>query len=86
MTVIEQCIVASIECADRFRLGRSVEAGLDMLEVFAAADSVFELGPSAVQQQWAQLLMSMLACQQSQDWLGLADFMQYELVELLHTY
>ncbi|HEX8593325.1 MAG TPA: hypothetical protein VF682_08615 [Pseudomonas sp.] len=85
MTRIEQCVLASIECAGLFRLGRSVEGALDMLQVFEAAAGVFEQRPSSVQQQWAQLLVSMLACQQTQDWLGLADFMQYELTELLHS-
>jgi hypothetical protein len=85
MSVIESCVLASTECAGLFRLGRSVEAALDMLDVFEVAASLFEQRPSSIKHQWTQLLMAMLACQQSQDWLGLADSMQYELVELLNT-
>ena len=85
MNGIESCVLASIECAGQFRLGRSVEAALDMLEVFETAAGLFERSSAAVQQQWSQLLVAMLACQQSQDWLGLADYMQYELTELVHS-
>ena len=85
MNSIESCVLASIECAGRFRLGRSVESALDMLEVFETAAGLFEHSSPAVRQQWSQLLVAMLACQQSQDWLGLADYMQYELTELVHS-
>ncbi|EPJ86258.1 MAG: hypothetical protein ABWY17_00795 [Pseudomonas sp.] len=85
MSEIEQCVLACNDCAGLFRLGRSVEAALNMLEVFETADGLLERNSPAVRQQWSQLLVEMLACQQSQDWLGLADYMQYELTELVHS-
>ena len=72
-------------CAGLFRLGRDVEAALEMVEVFDAAQRVVEGALPQVRQQWRQLLTCMLACQESQDWLGLADWIEYELVELLES-
>ncbi len=86
MSEIEQWVLACNDCAGLFRLGRSVEAALDMLQVFETVALLVEDSTPAVQQQWSQLLVAMLACQQSQDWLGLADYMQYEITELVHTY
>ena len=83
MNDIERCIGESIACAGLFRLGRSVEAGLDMLEVFEHAAIHLEARPQPVPQQWSNVLVLMLSCQQSQDWLGLADYMEYELPALL---
>lgn len=83
MTTLEQCITLCTECAGLFRLGRSVEAGLDMVDVFEGAGSHLGRRSPDQQQQWVQLLTMMLACQQAQDWLGLADYMEYELVQLL---
>lgn len=83
MTTVEQRIAHCTACAGLFRLGRSVEAALDMIDVFESAGSHLDKRSPDVQQQWVQLLTTMLACQQAQDWLGLADYMQYELAELL---
>jgi hypothetical protein len=71
------------QCAGLFRLGRDVEAALTMVDVFEKAQDLFSQTPQAIQQQWAQLLMSMFAAQEAQDWLGLADSMEYELIDLL---
>jgi hypothetical protein len=38
---------------------------------------------AAKQQQWLLLLQAMLSCQETRDGLGLADYLEYELVELL---
>jgi hypothetical protein len=78
-----QCVVDCRQCALLFRLGRDVEAALAMVDVFEKSQDLFAQTPAAIQQQWAQLLMSMFAAQDAQDWLGLADSMEYELVDLL---
>lgn len=83
MTDVERCIGQCHECAGLFRLGRSVEAALDMLDVFEAAASHLDGRSQPVAQEWMRLLTLMLNCQQSQDWLGLADYMEYELAVLL---
>nr|WP_218627816.1 hypothetical protein [Pseudomonas sp. dw_612] len=66
-----------------FRLGRDVEAALNMVDVFDEAQRLLLTAPQDVQLKWTQVLIQMLACQERQDWLGLADFMEYELVDLL---
>lgn len=73
------------QCAGLFRLGRDVEAALSMVDLFDEAQRLFLQAPQDVQQAWASLLRQMLACQERQDWLGLADFMEYELIELLEN-
>lgn len=83
MTTIEQCVDECRQCAGLFRLGRDVEAALDMVEVFEGAQQLLMSAPAMVQQDWALILTQMLDCQERQDWLGLADWMEYELVELL---
>ncbi|NYH07389.1 hypothetical protein [Pseudomonas moraviensis] len=71
------------QCAGLFRLGRDVEAALAMVEVFEGAQQSLLSADAQTQQIWAQLLTQMLECQERQDWLGLADFMEYELMQLL---
>lgn len=85
MNRLAQCVEDARECAGLFRLGRDVEAALNMVEVFDIVQLALESASPQVRQQWAQLLARMLACQESQDWLGLADWMAYELVGLLES-
>ncbi|MGG2020937.1 hypothetical protein AB1J88_12970 [Pseudomonas sp. S8] len=83
MTTIEQCVDECRQCAGLFRLGRDVEAALDMVEVFEGAQQLLMSAPATVQQDWALVLTQMLDRQERQDWLGLADWMEYELIEVL---
>ena len=85
MTAMAQCINECRECAGLFRLGRDVEAALSMVDVFEGAQQLLQSAPADVQQAWAQLLTQMLDRQERQDWLGVADSMEYELVELLQS-
>ena len=85
MTAMEQCIRECRQCAGLFRLGRDVEAALIMVEVFEGAQHLLLSAPADVQQVWAQVLTQMLDCQERQDWLALADSMEYELIELLQS-
>lgn len=80
-----QCVLDCRQCARLFRLGRNVEAALTMVDVFDHAQSLLSRGTPALQQQWLQLLPPMLACQEGLDWLGLADYLEYELVALLES-
>ena len=83
MTAIEQCVDECRQCAGLFRLGRDVEAALDMVEVFEGAQQLLMSAPATVQQDWALVLTQMFDCQERQDWLGLADWMEFELIEVL---
>ncbi|HEN8712256.1 TPA: hypothetical protein U8203_002271 [Pseudomonas putida] len=68
---------AARECAALLRLGRDVEAGLRMLELFDAV--VPRVDPRA----GAVVMQAMLDAQQRQDWLALADYLEYELLHLI---
>ncbi|EJM69785.1 hypothetical protein PMI30_01000 [Pseudomonas sp. GM50] len=83
MSVLESFVVDSQHCAALFRLGRDVEAGLAMIELIGVVLPSFDLTPQIVQQQWVLLLGQMLECQEAQNWLALADYLEYELVRLL---
>lgn len=85
MNALEQCVEECRQCAGLFRLGRDVEAGLNMVEVFERAQGLLVSASVDAQQMWALVLTQMLDSQERQDWLGLADYMQYELVELLES-
>lgn len=85
MNRLAQWVIECRRCAGLFRLGRDIEATLIMVDVFDEAQDLFHQAPHAIQQQWVQLLTRMLACQEAQDWLGLADTMEYELIGLLQA-
>lgn len=85
MSGFAQCIIECGQCAGLFRLGRDVEAALGMVDIFEKSQALLSQAPADIQQQWAQLLMAMLTSQEAQDWLGLADSIEYELVELLQA-
>ncbi|MFW3898035.1 hypothetical protein [Pseudomonas putida] len=71
------------QCAGLFRLGRDIEAAVAMVELFAAAPALFALAPGATQEAFAALFSEMLAAQQRQDWISLADSLEYELPNLI---
>lgn len=70
-------------CACLFRLGRDVEAAVSMAEVFEGAPALLASAPLALQEQFAALFSQMLAAQQRQDWIALADSLEYDLVNLI---
>ncbi|MCE4055255.1 hypothetical protein [Pseudomonas sp. Au-Pse12] len=83
MNQLEPVFARAREIADLFRLGRDVEAVGGMVELFEPVQSLVDAAQVSLQQDWAQLLTLMLACQEGQDWLGLADYLEYELLEWL---
>lgn len=85
MNALSECKDQCRQCAGLFRLGRDVEAALGMVDVFENAQQCLASASAATQQQWAQVLAQMFECQERQDWLALADYMEYELVNLLEN-
>ncbi|VVP23771.1 hypothetical protein [Pseudomonas fluorescens] len=83
MNRCESLLVEAQQCAALFRLGRDVEAGLAMTELVGVVHPRFDSVPQQAQQQWVFLLGRMFACQEAQNWLALADYLEYELIELL---
>lgn len=70
-------------CAGLFRLGRDIEGAVAMVELFEAAPALFGQAPQALQGQFAALMGELLMAQQRQDWISLADSLEYELVNLI---
>lgn len=85
MNALTYCLKQCRDTAALFRLGRDVEAALSMVDVFENAQQCLASASAATQQQWAQVLVQMFECQERQDWLALADYMEYELVTLLEN-
>ncbi|MFJ4195812.1 MULTISPECIES: hypothetical protein [unclassified Pseudomonas] len=85
MSALQQCVDECRQCAGLFRLGRDVEAALEMVDVFEKAQRLMVGATAENQQGWMQVLTRILACQERQDWLGLADYMECELVDLLQN-
>ncbi|WP_409317225.1 hypothetical protein [Pseudomonas sp. KCJK9016] len=85
MSALQGCVDECRRCAVLFRLGRDVEAALDMVEVFEGVQHLLVPAAADAKQAWTHLLTQMLDCQERQDWLGLADFMEYELIHLLES-
>jgi len=71
------------ECATLFRLGRDVEGAAAMVELFDAVMPLLAGRPAEQQARCATVLSEMLACQQVQDWLGLADWLEYEWLDVV---
>ncbi|MDB6049978.1 MAG: hypothetical protein JWR17_2724 [Pseudomonas sp.] len=85
MNAAPELLQTARHCAGLFRLGRDVEAALHMVELFTVLMPLFFEETPEVQQQWLRLLTSMLTCQEGRDVLGLADYLEYELVELMQA-
>lgn len=85
MTSQAQLIVDAQHCARLFRLGRDIEAALEMVELI---DTAMPLSTSFSPEQkatWTHVLSEILRCQERQDWLGLADWLEVEFVGLLEA-
>ena len=68
------------------RLGRSVEAGLRLADYLERVLTGLQEQPNQeITRQLPVLLAAILACQERQDWLGLADYLDYELQQLFLT-
>lgn len=73
----------SLALARLFRQGQHVRGALDMLPLLEAALPLLQAMPEKAASV-TPLLQAMLACQERQDWIGLADYFEYELLELLN--
>ena len=66
----------------KVRLGHNVEAGLMLVTYLEQLVTVYPKFPVEQQRQFQSILSAMLACQERQDWIGLADYLEYELQQL----
>lgn len=83
MSQLQGVVDDARECARLFRLGKDVEAGLAMVVLIESAQPLVELMPGDISSSWNMLLALMLGDQQTQNWISLADYLEYECVQLL---
>ncbi|AXB03713.1 hypothetical protein ACV1D8_12505 [Aeromonas caviae] len=76
MSLAHECI----DLARRFRLGHHVESALALP---ALLERVLAALPTTRYSEAAKVIAALLACQERHDWLGLADWLEGELVTLL---
>ncbi len=77
MTLLQQECTALARC---FRLEYHVESTLALPGLI---EQVLAILPVSKHIQAARIVAAMLACQEHHDWLGLADWLEGELVHLL---
>lgn len=71
------------QLAQQFRLGMSLDAAMALPSVMKSLLPLLpSLSPTA-QRQLPQIMSAILACQEREDWLGLADWLEYELRHVL---
>lgn len=78
-------IERALHCAGLFRLGRDIEGALKMVELIDLAMPHFANGSTSGEQPFAQILSALLQCQERQDWIGVADWLEYEWVGLIDS-
>ncbi|MGE6385876.1 hypothetical protein ACQKEN_09440 [Pseudomonas sp. NPDC078416] len=82
MTLPEHVVEEARECAKLFRLGRDIEGALKMVELIDRSLPLMDGVSAQSQAEWGRVLSAILACQERQDWLGLADWLEVEFVEV----
>jgi hypothetical protein len=83
MATITYCRQQAAKLALQFRLGMTTAPALELATL---AEQLIALFSRATSQQYGrlqQILTAVLQCQQQRDWLGLADYLEYELTDLL---
>lgn len=68
--------------AQKFRLGRHVEACLSVVDLLNALLPLVANSDTKQKQQFHYYLKEILMAQERQDWLCMADYLEYEMVAL----
>ena len=74
-----------IVLAHQFRLGHAVQSAQQLPDAMQSVLDVLPHFSLEVQSKIAVLVANILQSQQAQDWLGLADYLEYELIEVLNA-
>lgn len=82
MTLPEHVVEEARDCAKLFRLGRDIEGALKMVELIDCALPLMDGASAERQAEWGRVLSTILACQERQDWLGVADWLEVEFIEV----
>lgn len=82
MTLPEHVVEEARDCAKLFRLGRDIEGALKMVELIDRSLPLMDGVSAERQAEWGSVLSAILACQERQDWLGVADWLEVEFLEV----
>ncbi|WP_282371601.1 hypothetical protein [Pseudomonas sp. PS02290] len=82
MTLPEHVVEEARDCAKLFRLGRDIEGALKMVELIDRSLPLMDGVSAERQAEWGRVLSAILACQERQDWLGVADWLEVEFLEV----
>lgn len=69
--------------AHQFRLGLSLEATQELPNRLQQLMDAYANRPELAQ-PLSRIMSALLGCQEREDWLGLADWLEYELASLLN--
>lgn len=86
MTKCAQWCVEAREIAAAFRLGLSMRAGDPMAEFVRKVALEVGDSSSSMKDELSGILEALLSCHKRCDWLGVADYLEYELVSWLGRY
>lgn len=86
LNTTEDCRRMALTLALAFRLGKNTQAALDMADMVNTLIAIFPTTESVDRQKLGQILGQILQCQERRDWLGMADYLEYELQDLLQPY
>ena len=81
---IAQYQYQATELALQFRCDSHTQASLDLATMVAQLVQAFSAQPPHYAAELQNILQAVLNCQAQRDWLGLADYLEYELQDLLH--
>ncbi len=84
--IFTDLIKESSHIALKLRLGKNVEAGLEIVSLLEKIVKISSTTTPEVQQQVKFVMSQILKCQERHDWIGLADYLQYELAHLLNQF
>lgn len=79
-----ELLTQSLEIAENFRKGLSIDAQQALPTLVKDLIAQLEYLPVQSAPLFLTLITSIRQCQDRRDWLGLADYLEYELVDLLH--
>ncbi|HEX5791743.1 MAG TPA: hypothetical protein VFY01_00610 [Rheinheimera sp.] len=83
ITPIAQYQCQATELAEQFRCGSSTQAALTLAGMVEQLVQYFAQQQLPYTSELQHILVAVLNCQAQRDWLGLADYLEYELQDLL---
>lgn len=83
MNVNHPVITDALHCAQLFRLGRDIEAALKMVDIIDILVPLIVARSQEDQAHLARIMGAILQSQERQDWLGVADALEYDLTAMV---